>query len=149
MSMTNPAESDRAPKTERLERLKELQAQGEAKASGATSSQQMRLGLNEYVSGIDVDKTRDFGSTRGAPTHQLVAIKSAAPDEIARGVRLTVDQARKAWTDLKACARILGIPFILTVDGKGRAVIRRHPENIPKRAPKWIQEYDERTSNEK
>ena len=101
-------------------------------------SQYARIKLQAHIQRLGQHGTLDLGATRGKPTHQLAGIGTATPAELETGIRLSVDQARKSWTDIRAVSRVLGIPFIMHVRGTDIAVLRRHPEGNHKQIELWL-----------
>ena len=88
------------------------------------------------------DTFLDIGRTDPPrPMYQLLGVGLASPELLTRCVRITADRARRHWSDVRALARIHDVSFLLTVEGKAIAVVRRHPNFSDPLLDKWLSEH--------
>jgi hypothetical protein len=89
---------------------------------------------------MGIGRVIDIGANAQQPTYQLAEISAASDEERRRGIWISADRARKNWADARAAVRLLGIPFVLLIAGRDRAILRRHSDYAPSRAHELIGE---------
>ncbi|ALJ35158.1 hypothetical protein D9623_07880 [Azospirillum brasilense] len=82
-----------------------------------------------------------IGTSASTPTYILCSTSLAPAELLPTCVKISCDRARKKWSNVRALARLHGVPFIFTIDGEDAAVFYRHPDYRDDMVRSWLEEY--------
>jgi hypothetical protein len=103
-------------------------------------SEAVRVELAELAAKLDANTVVDFGSNPTRPRYRMVSPARLSPNELARCVPISADQARKGWADLRALIRLLDAAFLVAAKGRPIAVLQRNPDFSTVRAD-WVEQH--------